>query len=262
MRPHHVSDTIRSLSGIAKTPEELRKFQFVAALFAKTNIPTFDFGVLAPKQEHVDFGKEMFERGVFRLPFDQTFFSFTAPIPLGVLAVQQDNGLCCIPCRSTAIPGAKPQMIPMFIIYLGLDESGHTYWQGEPVIDELEHDYEPLVSQALHSVVGAVTMLMSKDVSTDIKEPSRIMLRERKRKGKSPIGATHFVKLTPEAERDYRDHQGGTHASPVIHFRRGHFRRLPGDRVVPVAPCIVGANDQSKAAFPKDYVVGEQPVDA
>lgn len=49
------------------------------------------------------------------------------------------------------------------------------------------------------------------------------------------------------------EHQGGTHASPRLHDRRGHSRRLPDGRIVWVKPCKVG--DASKGVIFHDYKV-------
>lgn len=46
---------------------------------------------------------------------------------------------------------------------------------------------------------------------------------------------------------------GGTHASPRLHDRRGHLRRLRGGKNVWVRPCKVG--DASLGAVFHDYEV-------
>ena len=52
------------------------------------------------------------------------------------------------------------------------------------------------------------------------------------------------------------EHKGGTHASPRLHDRRGHSRRLPDGRIVWVRPCKVG--DASLGTVFHDYQVKEQ----
>ena len=52
------------------------------------------------------------------------------------------------------------------------------------------------------------------------------------------------------------EHKGGTHASPRLHDRRGHSRRLPDGRIVWVRPCKVG--DASRGTVFHDYKVKEQ----
>src|SRR5262245_4797917 len=55
-------------------------------------------------------------------------------------------------------------------------------------------------------------------------------------------------KLKLGAIQGPRLNMGGTHASPRIHYRAGHFRMIhkgtPRQREVPVAPTIVGVGDE------------------
>ena len=49
--------------------------------------------------------------------------------------------------------------------------------------------------------------------------------------------------VTIEAKKNKREHQGGTHASPRLHDRRGHLRNLSTGKCVWVRPCKVGSAD-------------------
>lgn len=71
-------------------------------------------------------------------------------------------------------------------------------------------------------------------------------------KGKAPLYSWHTVKVEPPKPK--QEHQGGTHASPRLHDRRGHLRRLKNGKTCWVKPCKVG--DASKGAVFKDYEVG------
>ncbi len=72
--------------------------------------------------------------------------------------------------------------------------------------------------------------------------------------GKQPTYDWHTVVINGKALK--REPHGGTHASPRLHDRRGHSRRLPDGRIVWVRPCKVG--DASKGVVFKDYQVKEQ----
>ena len=72
--------------------------------------------------------------------------------------------------------------------------------------------------------------------------------------GKKPTYDWRTVVIDGKAIK--REHKGGTHASPRLHDRRGHSRRLPDGRIVWVRPCKVG--DASKGVVFKDYQVKEQ----
>lgn len=61
----------------------------------------------------------------------------------------------------------------------------------------------------------------------------------------------HTVKLPNQSEK--QEPQGGTHASPRAHQRRGHWRNLKSGKRVFVRDCWVG--DRSLGAVFKDYQV-------
>lgn len=71
--------------------------------------------------------------------------------------------------------------------------------------------------------------------------------------GKVPAYDWRTVVIEPTAPR--RDSLGGTHASPRLHDRRGHLRRLKSGKNVWVKPCKVG--DPSKGIVFHDYKVKE-----
>lgn len=70
-------------------------------------------------------------------------------------------------------------------------------------------------------------------------------------KGKAPLFSWHTVNLKPPQPK--QDYQGSTHASPRLHDRRGHLRRLANGKTCWVRACKVG--DASKGVVFKDYEV-------
>lgn len=74
--------------------------------------------------------------------------------------------------------------------------------------------------------------------------------RKRASKGKSPISFDwHTVEIGPKQVKNAP--QGGSHASPRLHDRRGHWRSLRSGKQVWVKACKVG--DASKGVVFKDY---------
>ncbi len=71
--------------------------------------------------------------------------------------------------------------------------------------------------------------------------------------GKMPAYDWTTVYIEPVKERS--DSKGGTHASPRLHDRRGHLRRLQSGQNVWVRPCKVG--DVSKGIVWHDYAIKE-----
>jgi len=70
-------------------------------------------------------------------------------------------------------------------------------------------------------------------------------------KGKAPLFSWHTVKIEPPKPK--QEHRGGTHATPRLHDRRGHLRRLANGKTCWVRACKVG--DASKGVVFKDYEV-------
>lgn len=70
-------------------------------------------------------------------------------------------------------------------------------------------------------------------------------------KGKAPLFSWHTVKIEPPKPK--QEPQGGTHASPRLHDRRGHLRRFKNGKTCWVRACKVG--DASKGVVFKDYEV-------
>jgi hypothetical protein len=69
--------------------------------------------------------------------------------------------------------------------------------------------------------------------------------------GKLPTYDWRTVRIEPVKPRS--EHQGGTHASPRQHDRRGHLRRLKSGKTCWVKACKVG--DPTKGAVFHDYEV-------
>ena len=70
-------------------------------------------------------------------------------------------------------------------------------------------------------------------------------------KGKAPLFSWHTVKIEPPKPK--QEPRGGTHATPRLHDRRGHLRRLANGNTCWVRACKVG--DASKGVVFKDYEV-------
>jgi hypothetical protein len=83
-------------------------------------------------------------------------------------------------------------------------------------------------------------------------EKSSFINKKRRAKNKPPIYEWVTIELKPSAPR--KEHQGGTHASPARHQRRGHFRKLRTGKVSWVKPTWVG--NIERGLIVHDYVTG------
>jgi hypothetical protein len=85
--------------------------------------------------------------------------------------------------------------------------------------------------------------------------PKRTFINQKRaKKGKPALSFDwHTVEIVPPEKKN--DSQGGTHASPRLHDRRGHWRTCKTGKRVWVRDCKVG--DASKGVVFKDYQIGK-----
>ena len=93
-------------------------------------------------------------------------------------------------------------------------------------------------------VIGCSNVEMVKN------QPPEALNKKRARTGKLPILEYKTLALKVTAPSQQQNQLGGTHASPRLHLRRGHVRRLQSGRRVWVQPCVVGS---PHGAIVKDY---------
>jgi hypothetical protein len=84
-------------------------------------------------------------------------------------------------------------------------------------------------------------------------DKSPFINQKRRAKNKPPIYEWITIELKPGQVR--KEHQGGTHASPARHQRRGHYRKLPSGKLAWVKPTWVG--NIERGLIIHDYVSKE-----
>lgn len=106
----------------------------------------------------------------------------------------------------------------------------------------------------LQRAIAAMEVLACSNV-TYIDNPAPKFINEkRKKKGKVPFFTYKTLHITANASGEKEKPIGtGTHASPRVHLRRGHIRRLGDGRRIWVQACVVGAKENGMVA--KDYAV-------
>ena len=134
--------------------------------------------------------------------------------------------------------------------YLKTDEGLRYYRKDGPMIDQEE------VRPAFRMVCATLLKLAERKSEAHMPLVKDTFInRKRAAKGKSPVAFDwHTVEIGPWVGKS--EPQGGTHASPRLHDRRGHWRliKATGKRVW-VKACKVG--DASKCVVFKDYRVSE-----
>jgi hypothetical protein len=92
--------------------------------------------------------------------------------------------------------------------------------------------------------------LANGELSTDYKQEPRFLNKRRARKGKPPLLAHHILKPVPR-KTEPAGSMGGTHASPRLHLRRGHYRQYTNGIKRWIKPSWVG--DKTRGVVTKTY---------
>ena len=102
-------------------------------------------------------------------------------------------------------------------------------------------------------LVQACSVINCANVTTaEIAAPA-ILNKKRQANGKQPFFSYKVLQLSDERRECGKGGTGGQHASPRMHLRRGHLRRLES-KVIWVRPTMINA-DSKRGAVLKDYAV-------
>lgn len=136
-----------------------------------------------------------------------------------------------------------------------------------PAVNNGETPQEAASSNIADPLLCTLMILNTRGIERHTVEPSDKLNRARRKNGKLPIPPYDVVKSSPYvtavlargAPRPAQEHQGGTHASPVMHLRMGHPRTYASGNSIFVRDALVNATPEAKAAFRSHYKVAAQP---
>ena len=243
--------------------------------------------------EHCAFAIDLYERGLFTLPFPVTALAFERELgpPLGrrgvmmVLTMGDDDGaINAISCSEIDEASNGPKAIPVGIAFgVRLESDGprsglaHNNGVAAIVSDKIaaamfgegDAGREKMRSRLLNNTVNAmalVVMLMSKGVITERFVADDKLNKARAKRGKPTIRERYVVRVDTRHMRTIQHDDGSTsditgheRGSPRMHWRRGHFRVInrgsEGERIIPVAPALIGANETAAPIRAKAYEV-------
>lgn len=194
-------------------------------------------------QDCWEFGNSLITNRQFALPFDKIILECVEPINPSRRIVY-----CCFNASHgtiTAVPFLRlddNNWVGGFDYYLDLDQTcqpkprwGFKDTWVSPSAPEVLRDQAQLNSDVVTAIVA---LLGVKNLRSELVEVPRAVAKKRALSGRPPLFEYRVVDLD-QATYNRVDH-GGTHATPALHWRRGHFRQL-SDKLVPVAPCLVGS---------------------
>lgn len=205
--------------------------------------------------------------------------TYAGPKPAGgmmVLSQDSDQRISAIMCTEMRDEnGVGMGAIPFAVVMrakLSNPSADHTVSVDEesfPLIDDRmmaamygsadERGHDSMRNRLCSNLVGCMgmtVMLMSKGVETEHEPAPDKLNKARAQKGKPPINERYTVRVrtgdtymiaSGDGEESIAGHSRG---SPRMHWRRGHFRTIyrgeESERVVPVAPALIGANDRAE----------------
>lgn len=102
-------------------------------------------------------------------------------------------------------------------------------------------------------LVQACSVINCANVTTAEVSAPAALNKKRHENGKQPFFSYKVLQLSDERREAGKDSAGGSHASPRMHLRRGHLRRLE-NKVVWVRPAMINAGAKTGAVL-KDYAV-------
>lgn len=219
-------------------------------------------GLLLNNERLIDFGFELMREGLFRMPFEWTTieivnaqFAFPAPCRLFMFCLEgngiamgrelekihRDEGQCQVAVGYFAYTADRRMVSPgLFLLDMHGLKVGELSFLCQTVDIErpVPNDEVMEMLRILRTALCAfVALINSKSAEVVVRQASEKLNKSRAKKGKRPLPDVRYVDV-PRRQVGGGG-AGGSHASPRMHWRRGHFRHL-NDRVVPVSPCLVG----------------------
>lgn len=104
---------------------------------------------------------------------------------------------------------------------------------------------------ALLLMIEAIKIINCSNIIIHDNKPKAGVNKKRIIKGKPPLYTYKTLHIDTSEKETTKGPGGGTHASPRVHLRRGHIRKLPSGKTIWVQPCVVGKN--TDGIVDKDY---------
>jgi hypothetical protein len=203
----------------------------------------FDVGDMPPAIEKQSIAVEI----LMNLPFERTAI-------VGRDATGKDFCLLLLQGkRSVAVSGGSMWHKIYFDPFAYIEhKDGVSLYRKDKKINKLNEINTDEVMPVHRMIMATLNKLTNASTGYRATPQNTHINRKRKAKGKAAISFDWTtIEIGPKQEKSAP--QGGTHASPRLHDRRGHWRKHPSGRAVWVKPCKVG--DPSLGVVFHDYKV-------
>lgn len=232
----------------------------------------FDLGEYGEDDIHelAQTGLVMADEGFAVLPFETCYFEARVRDQFGVFSTgvlicpnedREDDDVQYVAYSFDTLGGRKEEQWLLREVRIGLTDGFKTYlpqsiFRGMPedVVDLKSEDNTVLINITLKVLGAAFALLDTSAVAVEMEPAPHKLNRAREKKGLAPLYEHHVVKIKLTKTRKVLA-QGGTHASPRKHWRRGHSRVLhrgtPKERKIMIPACLVNG----RGFISKDYKV-------
>lgn len=205
-----------------------------------------------------EMAKEMFFKGDFVLPFPSIWVEINETIAVKFLQVDENIHMFLYGRTVLFVDGGREEDVPSVSCYgMVYTEKGLLHSKNncirtllfvQRVEGQGQEDLQEFLSSFFKLGTYSVMSIMSPGVEVE-HEPAPVKLNRRRVERKRPRIADNYVvriALCRPSHTDVEANPDGarTHASPIMHYRRAHYRNWAGRRI-PVMHCLVGANGNS-----------------
>lgn len=184
-------------------------------------------------------------------PFERTALQYASvspktgesrPVIIFVMRAEQENDrfLAAITYRV----GGRWITLPTFVVER-IDDGRLAVFRSNirDVFEQEEKGREMLLAQGLVGAAWRIFAVMAcSNVRTRDHKPDAALNKKRAKAGKVPLVSYKTLEIVvPNTRYEGGGSGGGTHASPRVHLRRGHIRKIADGRTVWVQACVVGS---------------------
>lgn len=195
---------------------------------------------------------DMWTADWLRLPYPLTVLEFSVAGKDWLLALSQCDDQAAIDCAVLSnIRGSWDYYCSFDITPDGVALSSGAQRKGI-IADGHDKERHILLCGCANAVLAFLLALRCSNVEQKVIAPSQLKRQIYSCRG---VPAFEYRVLTIKPRKQGKDSvkTGQSHASPRLHWRRGHVRRLPGGNLTWVTSCMVG--DAAAGVIDKDYRV-------
>lgn len=257
--PHHIISSAFSKKALERV--------MVKSFLGIYEAPKFFFGdkikYLITNEELTKTVEDFVFHGVFRLPFPETYFeafSVNQNLRLGILAKEtttSKDGFFCTPAAPYPIifniflnDGKNWVLLGPEVAFRIINGEVLLFSSAQGAPSKIQED---LVFECVKLALCGVIAIQARGTRLDTVPAPVKLNKARAAKNRLPLCEYKQLIINNHAAAASSESRGGTHASPRLHFRRGHIRILPSGQKTTVAACVVGSKELGEIV--KDYEV-------